>query len=80
MPTNVVSTVRKPAYEVSDDRWLLVNINSDGYYRVNYDELNWNKLISQLERNHQVSILISYFITKGIFEIIIVVLKPKREQ
>ncbi|TSS72689.1 Aminopeptidase N [Bagarius yarrelli] len=45
--------VRKPAYEVTDDGWLLVNINRNGYYRVNYDEQNWNRLIRQLESNHQ---------------------------
>ncbi|KAF5907632.1 aminopeptidase N-like, partial [Clarias magur] len=46
--------VRKPAYRVTDDGWLLVNVNCSGYYRVNYDEQNWNRLISQLESNHEV--------------------------
>lgn len=55
----VVVTVRKPAYEVTDDGWLLVNINCSGYYRVNYDEQNWNRLINQLESNHKVSMFIS---------------------
>ncbi|KAB5574930.1 hypothetical protein PHYPO_G00214740 [Pangasianodon hypophthalmus] len=41
--------VRKPIYTVNDDGWLLVNINCSGYYRVNYDEQNWNRLIKQLE-------------------------------
>ncbi|XP_017321402.1 alanyl (membrane) aminopeptidase-like b [Ictalurus punctatus] len=45
--------VRKPIFEVTDDGWLLVNINSSGYYRVNYDDQNWNRLIDQLESDHQ---------------------------
>ncbi|KAI5620955.1 aminopeptidase N, partial [Silurus asotus] len=51
--------VRKPAYEVTDDGWLLVNLNCNGYYRVNYDEQNWNRLINQLETNHEVIPLIN---------------------
>ncbi|XP_070558842.1 aminopeptidase N-like [Ptychodera flava] len=33
--------------------WLLVNINQTGYYRVNYDDDNWMKLIDQLKQGHQ---------------------------
>eukprot|EP00057_Strongylocentrotus_purpuratus_P033627 XP_792139.4 PREDICTED: aminopeptidase N [Strongylocentrotus purpuratus] len=35
------------------DEWLLVNINAYGYYRVNYDQKNWQLLISQLLTDHQ---------------------------
>ncbi|XP_070560620.1 aminopeptidase N-like [Ptychodera flava] len=34
--------------------WLFVNVNHTGFYRVNYDEDNWNKLINQLLTDHQV--------------------------
>uniref|UniRef100_A0A8C5M2Z4 Aminopeptidase n=1 Tax=Leptobrachium leishanense TaxID=445787 RepID=A0A8C5M2Z4_9ANUR len=34
------------------NEWLLANINVTGYYRVNYDDGNWNKLIGQLESDH----------------------------
>ncbi|XP_060779905.1 alanyl (membrane) aminopeptidase-like b isoform X2 [Neoarius graeffei] len=51
--------VAKPAYKITDDGWLLVNINCNGYYRVNYDEQNWNRLIDQLESNHQAIPLIN---------------------
>ncbi|KAL7871287.1 hypothetical protein SRHO_G00087840 [Serrasalmus rhombeus] len=44
--------VRKPNFSPKPGQWLLVNINCTGYYRVNYDEDNWNKLIDQLETNH----------------------------
>ncbi|XP_069622290.1 aminopeptidase N [Ranitomeya imitator] len=33
------------------DTWLLANINETGFYRVNYDEGNWMKLIAQLKND-----------------------------
>lgn len=33
--------------------WLLLNINVTGYFRVNYDQDNWNKLLTQLDLDHQ---------------------------
>ncbi|KAM4039269.1 aminopeptidase N [Anomaloglossus baeobatrachus] len=33
---------------LTGSNWLLANINVTGYYRVNYDDENWNKLINQL--------------------------------
>ncbi|XP_047452850.1 aminopeptidase N-like [Mugil cephalus] len=33
--------------------WLLVNHNVVGYYRVNYDTKNWDKLLSTLQTNHK---------------------------
>ncbi|XP_019733795.1 aminopeptidase Ey-like isoform X3 [Hippocampus comes] len=34
--------------------WILANINVTGYYRVNYDPGNWERLLAQLIRDHQV--------------------------
>ncbi|XP_008409971.1 alanyl (membrane) aminopeptidase-like b isoform X1 [Poecilia reticulata] len=31
--------------------WILVNINTTGYYRVNYNPENWDRLLWQLETN-----------------------------
>ncbi|XP_041650601.1 aminopeptidase N-like isoform X2 [Cheilinus undulatus] len=33
--------------------WVLANVNVTGYYRVNYDAANWERLFIQLCRNHQ---------------------------
>ncbi|XP_061450868.1 aminopeptidase N [Rhineura floridana] len=33
--------------------WLLLNINVTGYFRVNYDPGNWNRLLGQLQSNHE---------------------------
>ncbi|ROL43252.1 Aminopeptidase N [Anabarilius grahami] len=51
--------VQKPNFQISKDQWLLANINCTGFYRVNYDEENWNKLLMQLERNYNVIPLIN---------------------
>ncbi|XP_042268840.1 aminopeptidase N-like isoform X1 [Thunnus maccoyii] len=32
--------------------WVLANINTVGYYRVNYDQGNWKKLLNILSTNH----------------------------
>uniref|UniRef100_A0A3B4ZW54 Aminopeptidase n=1 Tax=Stegastes partitus TaxID=144197 RepID=A0A3B4ZW54_9TELE len=34
--------------------WVLANINVTGYYRVNYDLGNWERLFAQLSTDHQV--------------------------
>ncbi|NXV17294.1 AMPN Aminopeptidase, partial [Cepphus grylle] len=41
-------------FNVGSDRWLLLNLNVSGYFRVNYNEENWDRLLAQLSTNHQV--------------------------
>ncbi|XP_069952147.1 aminopeptidase N [Cherax quadricarinatus] len=36
------------------DQWVIFNVQEIGYYRVNYDDDNWNLLIQQLNNDHQV--------------------------
>ncbi|XP_060116224.1 aminopeptidase N [Heteronotia binoei] len=33
-------------------KWLICNINVTGYFRVNYDQDNWDRLLEQLQDNH----------------------------
>lgn len=39
---------------VSGEGWLLANVNISGYYRVNYDLANWERLLSLLNNDHKV--------------------------
>ncbi|XP_071403132.1 aminopeptidase N [Centroberyx affinis] len=39
--------------------WVLANVNVTGYYRVNYDLGNWERLLAQLNTEHQVIPLIN---------------------
>ncbi|XP_039629022.1 aminopeptidase N-like isoform X2 [Polypterus senegalus] len=40
--------------KVTGAEWVLANINVTGYYRVNYDMQNWERLLSQLQRDHSI--------------------------
>ncbi|XP_043957728.1 aminopeptidase N-like [Gambusia affinis] len=38
---------------VSGQEWVLANTNVSGYFRINYDADNWDRLLSQLGTSHQ---------------------------
>lgn len=40
--------------KVSGEAWVLANLHISGYYRVNYDPTNWERLIHLLGSNHKV--------------------------
>uniref|UniRef100_A0A3Q1BCN6 Aminopeptidase n=1 Tax=Amphiprion ocellaris TaxID=80972 RepID=A0A3Q1BCN6_AMPOC len=44
----------KSAMKVTGNDWVLANIDVAGYYRVNYDQANWDKLLNALNTNHEV--------------------------
>ncbi|KAJ1207979.1 hypothetical protein NDU88_003369 [Pleurodeles waltl] len=35
----------------SEHEWIILNVNVTGYYRTNYDQQNWKRLIQQLEKD-----------------------------
>ncbi|XP_063609325.1 aminopeptidase N-like [Penaeus indicus] len=36
------------------EEWVIFNLQESGYYRVNYDDSNWDTLIQQLKDDHEV--------------------------
>ncbi|XP_026712274.1 aminopeptidase N [Athene cunicularia] len=41
-------------FKVNSSSWLLLNLNVSGYFRVNYNQENWDQLLGQLTTDHQV--------------------------
>ncbi|KAI7812167.1 aminopeptidase N [Triplophysa rosa] len=50
----LVKTAFYSEMKMAGNEWVLVNLNVTGYYRVNYDHMNWERLLSQLNENHEV--------------------------
>lgn len=40
---------------ISTNSWIKMNAGQSGFYRVNYEIDNWEKLIHQLNTDHQVN-------------------------
>ncbi|XP_068228789.1 LOW QUALITY PROTEIN: aminopeptidase N-like [Palaemon carinicauda] len=38
----------------SSEEWVIFNVQETGFYRVNYDDDNWNLIIQQLKTDHEV--------------------------
>uniref|UniRef100_A0A8C3RG10 Aminopeptidase n=1 Tax=Cyanoderma ruficeps TaxID=181631 RepID=A0A8C3RG10_9PASS len=41
-------------FKVNSPDWLLLNLNVTGYFRVNYNQENWDQLLKQLDTDHKV--------------------------
>ncbi|NXS37058.1 AMPN Aminopeptidase, partial [Pomatostomus ruficeps] len=41
-------------FKLNSPSWLLLNLNVTGYFRVNYNQENWDQLLNQLGTNHEV--------------------------
>lgn len=39
---------------MADSDWMVANLNVVGYYRVNYDDMNWKRLLQTLQKTHTV--------------------------
>ncbi|XP_017334522.1 aminopeptidase N [Ictalurus punctatus] len=46
-------SVMHKSLKAGKGEWVLANLNVSGYYRVNYDNENWQRLLDQLTTNHQ---------------------------
>ncbi|CAO1438342.1 unnamed protein product [Diamesa serratosioi] len=44
---NVHETIRLPTMK-ADDKWVIFNLQQTGYYRVNYDQKNWDGIVGEL--------------------------------
>lgn len=42
------------SFRLNSPTWLLLNLNVTGYFRVNYNQENWDQLLKQLDANHMV--------------------------
>ncbi|XP_061077150.1 alanyl (membrane) aminopeptidase-like b [Conger conger] len=42
----------KSAFIAEKDEWVLANVNCTGYFRVNYNQENWQRLLQQLNNTH----------------------------
>ena len=51
----VLHLVVVPEMAIAVGEYVLVNMDTVGYYRVNYDLNNWNNLLLALAHNHLVS-------------------------
>ncbi|NXL46002.1 AMPN Aminopeptidase, partial [Podilymbus podiceps] len=40
-------------FKVNSSSWLLLNLDVSGYFRVNYNQENWDQLLKQLSTEHQ---------------------------
>ncbi|XP_033824607.1 alanyl (membrane) aminopeptidase-like b [Periophthalmus magnuspinnatus] len=43
--------VQKDTFISKKGEWILANVNCTGYYRVNYDLTNWQRLLNEIETN-----------------------------
>ncbi|XP_050929569.1 LOW QUALITY PROTEIN: alanyl (membrane) aminopeptidase-like b [Lates calcarifer] len=51
-------TVTKDEFISKNGEWILANVNCTGYYRVNYNQENWDSLLTQLVTNpHRIPLM-----------------------
>nr|KAF6283454.1 alanyl aminopeptidase, membrane [Pipistrellus kuhlii] len=48
------SMIQEGLFKTTATEWVLLNVNVTGYYQVNYDTDNWNKIQAQLQRDLKV--------------------------
>jgi hypothetical protein len=53
-PNGHKQTILKLDQNIDTNSYFLANLDVLGFYRINYDAENWNKIINQLLNYHQV--------------------------
>lgn len=48
---SAVESITLSNMKLNPSEWLILNIQETGYYRVNYDNMNWQMIIKQLHKN-----------------------------
>ncbi|XP_066591369.1 aminopeptidase N-like [Prorops nasuta] len=43
-------------YNVDPSDWIIINLQSTGYYRVNYDQINWRRIAKYMKLNNHTNI------------------------
>lgn len=51
--------------KINANEWVLANINVTGYYRVNYDNENWERLLNALQSTTSRQVRRNTFIKKA---------------
>lgn len=49
-----IQTATNAEMALGANDWLVANIDMKGFYRVNYDSENWERLLNKLSTKHQV--------------------------
>uniref|UniRef100_A0A8B9KYR7 Aminopeptidase n=1 Tax=Astyanax mexicanus TaxID=7994 RepID=A0A8B9KYR7_ASTMX len=52
-PVWLLEKIYNSEMKMMGDDWVLMNLNQTGYYRVNYDPGNWERILKQLNKQHQ---------------------------
>ena len=51
---NILTFINLVSFDWPDGKWIKANVQQSGYYRVNYDTRNWQRLSDVLKNNHKV--------------------------
>ena len=58
----ILQTATNTNMTLGANDWLVANVDMKGFYRVNYDSENWDRLLTKLSSKHQVQHCIYMFI------------------
>ncbi|XP_011688185.1 PREDICTED: thyrotropin-releasing hormone-degrading ectoenzyme-like [Wasmannia auropunctata] len=56
VPSHWLRPDQNISLQINPDDWIILNLQQTGYYRVNYDTTNWNKIIRYLNSDNYTNI------------------------